>query len=120
MGEPAQLPESNPYAALERAFHEPNRLQILSALAGTAQGITFRELKEECQLTDGNLSRHLKILEESKAVRIEKAFVNAKPRTTVYLSDEGRAAFLDYLKTLEEVLLRAHAATGRTGPKEPA
>ncbi len=94
----------NPYLALERIFHEPNRLAIMSALCRTADGLTFNELKEECELTDGNLSRHLKALEEAKAVKIKKAFVKAKPQTTILLSDHGREKFIEYLKALEEVL----------------
>lgn len=100
-------PSLNPFAALSRAFHEPNRLQILSTLAAATEGMTFGDLKTKTGLTDGNLSRHLRTLEESGALRIEKAFVNAKPRTTVFLSDNGRQDFLTYLKTLEEVLRAA-------------
>jgi DNA-binding transcriptional ArsR family regulator len=110
------MPEetSNPFSELHRAFHEPKRLQILSVLAATAHGLTFNELKEKTGLTDGNLSRHLKMLEQARTLRIEKTFVNAKPRTTVFLSDEGRESFLTYLKKLEEVLVQAHKATGQT------
>ncbi len=100
----------NPYAALERIFHEPNRLAIMSSLCASADGLTFTDLKEECKLTDGNLSRHLKALEEAKAIRIEKTFVKARPQTTIYLSDIGRENFLEYLKALEEVLQKAAQA----------
>jgi len=101
---------SNPYAALERLFHEPNRLAIMSALCSAVNGLSFKELKEDCELTDGNLSRHLKTLQEALAVRIEKSFVGARPRTTVFLSDTGRDKFLSYLTALEEVLKRAAVA----------
>jgi DNA-binding transcriptional ArsR family regulator len=101
----------NPYTALERIFHEPNRLAIMSALCGSQDGLTFSELKTECDLTDGNLSRHLKALEEAKVIRIKKAFVNSKPQTTALLSDAGRESFLEYLKALEEVLKKAAVAT---------
>ena len=100
-------PPSNPYAALKTIFHEPNRLAIMSALSCAPEGVTFTELKGECALTDGNLSRHLKALEEAGAIQITKAFVDAKPRTTVFLSDQGRGSFLDYLQALEEVLKKA-------------
>ena len=100
----------NPYAALERIFHEPNRLAIMSSLCAAADGLTFNELKIDCELTDGNLSRHLKALEEAKAIRIEKAFVKSRPQTTIYLSDKGRESFLEYLKALEEVLQKAAVA----------
>ena len=97
----------NPYAALKTLFHEPNRLAMMSALSQAIDGLTFNELKRECGLTDGNLSRHLKTLEEAEAIRIEKTFVDAKPRTTVFLSDAGRKSFIEYLQALEEVLQKA-------------
>jgi DNA-binding transcriptional ArsR family regulator len=95
-----------PYDALERLFHEPNRLAIMSSLAGSS-GLTFGELKEICGLTDGNLSRHLKTLEDAGAVAIKKTFINRRPRTTVYLSDEGKQRFLQYIGALEQVLKQA-------------
>ena len=106
----------NPCADLERLFHEPSRLAIMSHLAGAARGAPFTELKEMCELTDGNLSRHLKTLENAGAVRIEKSFVGARPRTTVHLTAEGREGFVAYLDTLEAVLRRAADAT-RTARK---
>lgn len=97
----------NPYNAIKVIFHEPNRLAILSALCQYAEGRTFNELKEECDLTDGNLSRHLKALEDAKVIRIRKAFVKSKPQTTVFLTERGRERFIDYLQALEEVLAKA-------------
>ena len=97
----------NPYAAIKGVFHEPNRLAILSSLSQSSEGRTFNELKDECSLTDGNLSRHLKALEDAKVVRIRKSFVKSKPQTTVFLTDRGREKFLEYLQALEEVLAKA-------------
>ena len=100
----------NVYDALEKIFHEPNRLSIMSALCAADSGMTFNELKEQCALTDGNLNRHLKALEEAGAVKIRKAFVDAKPRTTVFLSAAGLKRFNEYLAALAEVLERARGA----------
>ena len=97
----------NPFQILKGVFHEPNRLAILSELCGSANGITFQELKDECNLTDGNLSRHLKALEEAKVIRIRKTFIKNRPQTTILLTDKGRDRFMDYLQALEEVLARA-------------
>ncbi len=97
----------NPYAELERVFHEPGRLAVMSALGGAPAGLVFTNLKEECRLTDGNLNRHLKVLQDAGAVRLEKEFVGLKPRTTVFLSDQGRESFLRYLEALEQVLRQA-------------
>jgi DNA-binding transcriptional ArsR family regulator len=99
--------ENNPYEALERIFHEPNRLAIMSALCATREGLAFNDLKEACNLTDGNLNRHLKVLEEAGAIRIQKTFVNAKPRTTIILSAKGLERFNQYLEALSAVLKKA-------------
>ncbi len=97
-------------ASLERLFHEPNRLAILSALCAARDGLTFTELRDACRLTDGNLNRHLKALEEDGVVRIRKAFVDAKPRTTVSLTRDGLARFSLYLDALAAVLQDAKRA----------
>ena len=101
---------SNPFEALERIFHEPNRLAIMSALCAADKGVSFKGLKEECGLTDGNLNRHLKVLQEAKAIRIRKTFVDDKPRTTVSISTTGLDRFSEYLAALSEVLAAARNA----------
>ena len=95
------------YDALEKLFHEPNRLAIMSELCGTSDGIVFNDLKAACGLTDGNLSRHLTTLQKAGAIKIKKGFVDSKPRTTVFASAAGRKKFLDYLGALEQVLQHA-------------
>jgi DNA-binding HxlR family transcriptional regulator len=104
----------NPYAALKCVFHEPNRLAILSELCTAVDGLSFSALKAACDLTDGNLSRHLRMLEEASIVAIKKEFVGAKPRTTVYLTQRGREDFISYLMALEEVLKLAGNALEET------
>jgi DNA-binding MarR family transcriptional regulator len=100
--------KKNPCGSLERIFHEPNRLAIMSALIGTSEeGLSFNDLKKECELTDGNLSRHLKTLEDFGAIQIEKSFFEKKPRTMVFISEAGRHHFIEYLQALEEVLKKA-------------
>ena len=69
--------ETSPYEALERIFHEPNRLAILSALCAADDGLAFTELRDACDLTDGNLNRDLKVLEAADIIRIKKLFVEA-------------------------------------------
>ncbi|MFA5203318.1 MAG: transcriptional regulator [Lentisphaeria bacterium] len=99
-----------PYDALEKIFHEPNRLAIMSALCAAPGGLPFNDLKAACKLTDGNLSRHLAVLEEAGAVRVKKSFVGVKPRTTVFITEAGLDRFNDYLAALEEVLEQARRA----------
>ena len=103
---------SKPYERLERLFHEPNRLAIMSAVCGAGEGLTFTEIKESCDLTDGNLSRHLKVLDEADAVQITKMFVDNKPRTTVVVSEDGLSSFVAYLRALEDVLKSAEESLG--------
>ena len=105
--------DQNPFDALEKIFHEPNRLSIMSALCASDQGLAFNALRDQCLLTDGNLNRHLKVLEEAGAVRITKAFVKNKPRTTVSLSKMGLKRFQEYLAALQQVL-----AVAQQGVKE--
>ena len=109
----------NPYEALERIFHEPNRLAIMSALCNADAGLTFGDLKEICGLTDGNLNRHLKVLEESNAVRIEKRFVGVRPRTTVRISRGGLKRFNDYLEALGHVLEKARQSVSEQPKPAP-
>ena len=99
--------------ALERIFHEPNRLAIMSTLCAADEGLAFTDLRDACGLTDGNLNRHLKVLEAAGVIRIRKVFVEAKPRTTVALSKKGLSRFSDYLEALNDVLSAAQAAMPR-------
>ena len=101
-----------PFDALEKIFHEPNRLAIMSTLCVADRGIPFSDLKAVCQLTDGNLNRHLKVLEEEGAIRMDKSFVQLRPRTTIYLTKTGFKRFSEYLKALTTVLEQARQAAG--------
>lgn len=105
-------PKDNPYPHLERIFHEPGRLTIMTNLLAAPNGLTFTQLKDACELTDGNLSRHLKALEKANAVTIKKRFVKNRPQTLVALSKRGQADFMAYLQALEAVLLDAAAKAG--------
>ena len=102
---------------MEKLFHEPNRLAIMSALCAAEEGLSFNELKATCALTDGNLNRHLKVLQEAKAITIKKTFVADKPRTTVYLSKTGIERFGEYLEALREVLEQAARAIPDAAPQ---
>ncbi len=92
-------------ADIDRVIHERARLMIMSFLAARGD-VGFVELKEHLQMTDGNLSVHLRILEEAGYVAIEKGFVERKPRTTVHVTKKGRAAFKAYIDALEQIIHR--------------
>lgn len=91
------------FERLDKVIHERGRLAIMSLLAAT-ESISFKELKEQLRMTDGNLSVHMRTLEESGYVLVHKSFVNRKPRTEYSLTPEGRQAFQEYIQTLEEIV----------------
>lgn len=102
--------DENIYARLKRVFHEPNRLAILSLLCKEPYGLKFNDLKDSSNLTFGNLSSHLKTLQEADIVEVQKHFEDNKPCTTVVLTDSGREQFVIYLNALETVLKTASEA----------
>jgi DNA-binding MarR family transcriptional regulator len=104
------------YEGLDRVLHERARLSILTSVASQPKGLAFADLKQLCDLTDGNLSRHLRILEEAGLVEIEKGFRDNRPYTTVRMSAAGRRRFLDYLSVLEKVVADAAAAVSGDEP----
>jgi DNA-binding MarR family transcriptional regulator len=95
------------YDGLDRIFHEKARLSILTSLVGQADGLPFAQLKQLCGLTDGNLSRHLQILQDAGLVSIHKGYEGNRPHTTCQLTENGRAKFADYLSVLEQVIKNA-------------
>ena len=98
---------------LDRVIHEKARLGIMSLLA-TADSLTFTELRDFLKLTDGNLSVHLRTLEESAFVTISKSFVGRRPQTRVALTNEGRQAFQEYIETLASIVRRNTGETAES------
>jgi DNA-binding MarR family transcriptional regulator len=98
------------YEGLDRVIHEKARLSIITSLVTHPGGLVFNDLKELCSLTDGNLSRHLHILNEAGLVKIWKGFKDNRPQTLCQLSDEGRKRFLDYITVLENIVTDAVGA----------
>ena len=92
------------YDGLERVMHEKARLGILTSLASNPEGLLFANLKDFCSLTDGNLSRHLQVLQEAGFVEVWKGFKENRPQTLCRLTPIGRRRFLDYVAELERVV----------------
>lgn len=107
------------YDGLERIFHEKARLGIMTSLVTHSRGLVFGDLKDLCQLTDGNLSRHLQILHEAGFVEIWKGFHKKRPQTLCRVTDGGRSRFLEYINVLETVVQDAlkAASAPAAGPK---
>ena len=92
------------YEGLDRVIHERARLSILTSLVTNPKGLIFNDLKQLCSLTDGNLSRHLRVLEMEKMVEIAKGHDKNRPQTICRITPEGRKRYLEYLSTLEQVV----------------
>lgn len=92
------------YEGLDRVIHERARLSVLTSLITNPKGLIFNDLKQLCSLTDGNLSRHLRVLETENMVEIEKGHDRNRPQTICRITPEGRRRYLEYLTTLERVV----------------
>ena len=88
---------------IDAVIHERVRLSIVSALA-VVQEMSFGELKKSLSLTDGNLSSHARILEESGYLEIEKSFKGRRPHTVMRLTRKGRTAYQKYLQMLKKIV----------------
>jgi DNA-binding MarR family transcriptional regulator len=98
------------YDGLDRLIHEKARLGVLTSLAAHPKGLVFGDLKQMCALTDGNLSRHLQVLEEAGLIDIEKGYDRNRPQTVCRITSHGRRRYLDYLTVLEQVVQDAARA----------
>lgn len=101
-----QRDESGRYAydGLDRALHEKARLGIMTSLVTRPEGVLFSELKRLCALTDGNLSRHLDVLQDAGLVEAWRGAEGGRPQTLYRLTAEGRSRFVAYLEELEQVV----------------
>ena len=111
--QPAKTPNNEApfaYEGLERVIHEKARLGILASLATHGDGLAFLDLKQQCALTDGNLNRHLQVLQDAGLVEVHKEFGDQRPKTLCRLTAEGRRRFVEYIGVLEQVVEDAFEA----------
>jgi DNA-binding MarR family transcriptional regulator len=92
------------YQGLDRVIHERARLSVLTSLITHPNGLSFVELKQLCDLTDGNLARHLQVLEEDGMVRLTKEAESGRAQTVARITASGRKRYLEYLTILEQVV----------------
>ncbi len=95
-----------PFLQLDRVIHERGRLAIMSMLAASAE-LSFTELRDTLEMTDGNLTTHVRTLQEAGYVSIAKSYRNRRPLTTVSLTPVGREAFAAYVALLERIVEQA-------------
>jgi DNA-binding transcriptional ArsR family regulator len=122
-GKPGRSPRFA-YDGLNRVIHERARLSLLTSLVTHSKGLAFGELKDLCGLTDGNLNRHLLVLEEARLVSISKALDGPRIQTRCRITALGRRRYLEYIGVLEQVVLDGAVAAKdeapRSGSRDPA
>jgi DNA-binding MarR family transcriptional regulator len=92
-----------PFLQLDRVIHERGRLGIMSMLAASPE-LTFTQLRDTLEMTDGNLTTHMRALQEAGYVSIAKSYRNRRPLTTASLTAAGRRAFANYVALLEQIV----------------
>ena len=92
-----------PFLQLDRVIHEKGRLAIMSMLAASPE-LAFTELRDALNMTDGNLTTHIRTLQETGYVSVSKSYANNRPLTTCSLTAAGKKAFSGYIDLLEQIL----------------
>ncbi len=91
------------FLQLDRVIHEKGRLGIMSMLAASPE-LSFTELRDALAMTDGNLTTHIKVLQQEGYIAVAKSFQNNRPLTTCSLTAAGRKAFAEYINLLEKIV----------------
>ena len=92
-----------PFLQLDRVIHEKGRLAIMSMLAASPE-LSFTELRDTLEMTDGNLTSHMRTLQEAGYVSLTKSYENNRPLTTCSLTAAGKKAFTGYIDLLEQIV----------------
>ena len=91
------------FLQLDRVIHEKGRLAIMSMLAASPE-LSFTELRDTLNMTDGNLTTHIRTLQEAGYVSVTKSFQNNRPLTTCAVTPSGKKAFTNYINLLESII----------------
>ena len=92
-----------PFLQIDRVIHEKGRLAIMSMLAASPE-LSFTELRDTLGLTDGNITTHIRTLQEAGYISVTKSFQNNRPLTTCALTAAGRKAFTHHINLLERII----------------
>ena len=92
-----------PFLRLDRVIHERGRLAIMSLLAATPQ-LSFTEMRDTLNMTDGNITAHVRTLQEAGYIAVTKACQGGRPLTSYSMTSEGRKAFAGYINLLEQIV----------------
>ncbi len=88
---------------LDKVIHERGRMGIMSLLAASPE-LSFTEIKRSLEMTDGNLSVHIRTLQNAGYVGVSKSFLNNRPLTTCRLTSKGKRAFRNYIELLDQIV----------------
>ena len=94
---------NNPIAGLNKIFDNRIRLGVMSIVMVNDE-ISFNDLKQLLEVTDGNLATHLQTLEESGFLKVHKGFVGRKTNTTYSITKAGEKAFKEHIQALENMI----------------
>jgi DNA-binding MarR family transcriptional regulator len=94
-----------PFLQLDRVIHEKGRLAIMSMLAASPE-LSFTEMRDALGMTDGNLTTHIRTLQEAGYLSVTKSFQKNRPLTTCSLTPAGKKAFTGYINLLEQIILQ--------------
>ena len=95
-----------PFLQLDRVIHEKGRLAIMSMLAASAE-LSFTELRDALEMTDGNMTTHVRTLQETGYVSVAKSYQRNRRLTTLSMTAAGRRAFAEYVSLLERIIRQA-------------
>jgi DNA-binding MarR family transcriptional regulator len=92
-----------PFLQLDRVIHEKGRLAIMSMLAASPE-LSFTEMRDALEMTDGNITTHIRTLQEAGYISVSKTYANNRPLTTCSLTAGGKKAFTNYVNLLEQIV----------------
>ena len=98
---------TEPFLNLDRVLHEKGRLGIMALLAASSDGLSFTEMRETLEMTDGNLTTHIRTLQEAGYVAVTKSYRDQRPLTTCALTQAGQEAFTRQLDLLAQIVAEA-------------
>jgi DNA-binding MarR family transcriptional regulator len=98
-----------PFLQLDRVIHEKGRMGIMSLLAASPE-MSFTDVRDALQMTDGNLMSHVRTLQEAGYLVVSKSFENNRPLTTLSLTVKGEKAFANYISLLDQIVRQAKRA----------
>ena len=93
------------FSQLNKAFDSRVRLGLMSILT-VNNWVSYREMKNLLDVTDGNLASHIQALEKNSFIEIKKQFIGKKPLTTYKITKNGKKAFEEHINGLEKLLLK--------------